>query len=85
MQLLFCAVNLTLPTSNCDCSQSILLVNVYLPTDYGTIVTNNVFRDCLGELGDFISAQPFDNNIIICGNLTLTSLANLIFINSWTS
>ena len=65
----FCAVNLTLPTSNPDCSQSILLVNVYLPTDYGTVVTNNAFLDCLGELDGFISAQPFDN--IICGDFNV--------------
>ena len=63
----FCAA---LPTSNPDSSQSIILVNVYLPTDYGTVVTNNAFLGCLGELDGFISTQPFDN-IIICGNFNV--------------
>ena len=39
-------------------------VNVYLPTDYGTPDSNNVFLECLGDLDGFISTQSFDNIII---------------------
>ena len=39
-----------------------LLINVYLPTDYGTNDSNNAYLESLCE---FISTHPFDN-LIIC-------------------
>ena len=66
----FCALSLAL----CGpCGNSILntlLINVYLPTDYGTSDSNNAFLESLGELDRFISMQSFDN-IIICGDFNV--------------
>ena len=44
-----------------------LLINVYLPTDYGT---NNAYLESLCELEGFISTHPFDN-LIICGDFNV--------------
>ena len=66
----FCAVNLTTHVIDSNQSLCTLLLNVYLPTDYGTLESNDAFLDCLCELDGFISAQSFDN-ILICGDFNV--------------
>ena len=55
----FCAVRLI--DSN---NSTILLINVYMPTDYGTFVSNVEFISCLSEIEAFIDSQSFDSLII---------------------
>ena len=55
----FCAVRLI--DSN---NFIILLINVYMPTDYGTSVSNVEFISCLSEIEAFIDSQSFDSLII---------------------
>ena len=64
----FCAVSLA---SDCTHGGSYhtLIVNMYLPTDYGTHDSNNAFLESLAELDGFISAQSFDN--ILCGDFNV--------------
>ena len=38
-----------------------LLLNVYLPTDYGTLDSCNSFSESLAELEGFISSHSYDN------------------------
>ena len=55
----FCAVRLI------DSSNSIiLLINVYMPTDFGTSLPNVEFISCLSEIEAFIDSQSFDFLII---------------------
>ena len=54
----FCAVYIN---NNCE---SILLINVYLPTDYHTDTSDADFNICLGELSGFIDSQAFDYLLI---------------------
>ena len=55
----FCAVRLI--DSN---NSTILLINVYMPTDYGTSVSNVEFISCLSETEAFIDSMSFDSLII---------------------
>ena len=55
----FCAVRLI--DSN---NSTIPLMNVYMPTDYGTSVSNVEFISCLSEIEAFIDLQSFDSLII---------------------
>ena len=55
----FCAVRLI--DSN---NFTIRLINVYMPTDYGTSVSNVEFISCLSEIEAFIDSQSFDSLII---------------------
>ena len=54
----FCAISLT-----CS-SMSILLICVYLPTNYGTSQSHDFYLEVLGELKGFIDAQVFDKVIV---------------------
>ena len=45
------------------CSQqsvSILIINVYLPTDYGTIESTTTFHETIAELEGFLLTQSYD-------------------------
>ena len=53
----YCAVSLSGLNNN-----SILLVNVYLPTDYGTSSSELEFISCLSEIGAFIDSQSYDSD-----------------------
>ncbi len=56
----FCALKL-IDSDNTE----LLLINVYLPTDYGTSESYSDFLQFLGELEGFIDTQSFDNIAII--------------------
>ena len=60
----FCAVSINLPDLNSNSNHVILLINVYLPTDYGTSDSNNAFLEAVCELEGFIATQSFDNLVI---------------------
>ena len=60
----FCALSLTIGNSLNRSTHCTLLINVYLPTDYGTSDSNNSFLETLSELEGFISSNPYDNVII---------------------
>ena len=62
----FCALSISKHTS----TFITFLINVYLPTDYGTSDSNQAFLDSITELKGFISAQSFDN-LIICGDFNV--------------
>ena len=50
--------------------QSLLLICVYLPTNYGTTQSYDQYLESLGELKGFIDSQVFDN-IIIAGDFNV--------------
>ena len=60
----FCAISLT-----CS-SVSTLLVCVYLPTNYGTSQSHDLYLEVLGELNGFIDTQVFDK-LIIAGDFNV--------------
>ena len=60
----FCAISFT------HSSISILMICVYLPTNYGTSQSHNLYLEVLGELKGFIDTQVFDN-IIIAGDFNV--------------
>ena len=66
----FCALSLTTYSSSNNSIFDTLLINLYLPTDYGTLDSNNAFLESLGKLDGFISTQSFDN-LIICGDFNV--------------
>ena len=66
----FCAILLDTTNPNSSCSSSTLLINVYLPTDYGTLDSNNAFTETLAELDGFLLSHSYDN-IIICGDFNV--------------
>ena len=60
----FCTISFTYS------SISILMICVYLPTNYGTSQSHNLYLEVLGELKGFIDTQVFDN-IIIAGDFNV--------------
>ena len=56
---------------------TILLINVYMPTDFWTSLPNVEFISCLSEIEAFIDLQSFDF-LIIGGDFMLISLVRLI-------
>ena len=60
-----CAISITLNNARDDSSFVILLICVYLPTDYSTVV-HSAFSESLCELHGIISAEHFDNNLLSC-------------------
>ena len=62
----FCAISLRLRDPSTNSFLNTLLINVFLPTNYNTDVSNNSFLESINELDGFISAQSFDN-LLICG------------------
>ena len=60
----FCAISLT-------CSSMLtLLVCVYLPTNYGTSQSHDLYLEVLGELNGFIATQVFDK-LVIAGDFNV--------------
>ena len=56
----FCAVCVTL-SNTCDHSNiNLLLICVYLPTNYGTEYSDALFVEAIGELEGFIQCTSFD-------------------------
>jgi hypothetical protein len=53
----FCALMLNLHNTCSQQSVSILNINVYLPTDYGTIESTTTFRETIAELEGFLLTQ----------------------------
>ena len=62
-----CAISLTLHNflDNSPFFIVILFVCVYLPTDYSTAASHSAFAESLCELEGIISAENFDNIIIV--------------------
>ena len=58
----FCAVRLI--DSN---NSTILLINVYMPTDFGTSLPNVEFISCLSKIEAFIDSQSFNFLIPVIG------------------
>ena len=56
------------------CSQqsaSILIINVYLPTDYGTIESTTTFHETIAELEGFLLTQSYDYIIMPAGDFNV--------------
>ena len=51
-------------------SVSILIINVYLPTDYGTIESTTTFRETIAELEGFLLTQSYDY-VFIAGDFNV--------------
>ena len=49
---------------------SILLICVYLPTNYGSSPSHDLYLEVLGELKGFIEAQVFDK-VIVAGDFNV--------------
>ena len=47
-----------------------LLMCVYLPTNYGTSIADNLFLETLSEIKGFVDSVTF-NNLIIAGNFNV--------------
>ena len=60
----FCSVTINSP------QQSILLICVYLPTNYGTSQSSDQFLESLGELKGFIDTQVYDK-VVIAGDFNV--------------
>ena len=61
----FCAIILDLP-----CGKKLLVISVYLPTDYGMSAGEHSFLHCLNELAGFVSAKRCDY-LLIAGDFTV--------------
>ena len=61
----FCAVIFDLP-----CGKKLLVISVYLPTDYGMSAGVHSFLHCLNELTGFVSAKRCDY-LQIAGDLNV--------------
>ena len=60
----FCALLLTI-----NCVKT-LVINVYLPTNYGNMDSEQLYRESLAELKGFVDSQSFDN-LIIAGDFNV--------------
>ena len=60
-----CTISLTLHNSLDNSPFAILFVCVYLPTDYSNVASHTAFPESIGELDGIISAENFDNIIIV--------------------
>ena len=65
IQNVFCAISITLNNSRDNAPFIILLICVYLPTDVSTAASHSAFSESLCELDGIISAEHFDNIIIV--------------------
>ena len=66
----FCALMLNLLNMCSQQSVSILIINVYLPTDYGTIESTTIFRKTIAELEGFLLTQSYDY-VFIAGDFNV--------------
>ena len=58
----FCAISVTLNDFKKGTNFVLLIICVYLPTDYGSASSDACFTESLGELEGFIQSVSFDNN-----------------------
>ena len=65
-----CAISITLNNAHDNSPFVILLICVYLPTDYSTVASHSAFSESLCELHGIISAEHFDN-VIITGDFNV--------------
>ena len=67
----FCALSV------CFNSFTALILCVYLPTNYGTIHSDNIFRETLAEIRGFLDSCQYDN-VVIAGdfNVDFTQSSN---------
>jgi len=77
----FCALLLKLLNSSNQQIVTILLVNVYLPTNYGSDESTTTFRETIAELEGFLLTQMYDY-VIIAGVLTLILLKSALIVLS---
>ena len=66
----FCALLLELLNSFNQQTVSILIVNVYLPTDYSSVESVLTFQETIAELEGFLLTQKFDH-VIIAGDFNV--------------
>ena len=66
----FCALLLKLLNSSNQQIVNILLVNVYLPTNYGSDESTTTFRETIAELEGFLLSQMYDY-VIIAGDFNV--------------
>lgn len=66
----FCAVTLSSINPVTNCTFNTLIINAYLPTDYGTPDSNNAYIEAVTELDGFLLSQSYDN-LLICGDLNV--------------
>ena len=57
----FCALSLAWCGPRGNCILNTVLINVYLPTEFGTSDSNNAFLESLGELDRFISKPSYNH------------------------
>lgn len=65
-----CALMLNLFNTCSQQSVSFLIINVYLPSDYGTIESTTTFCESIAELEGFLLTQSYDY-IIITGDFNV--------------
>ena len=68
----FCALLLKLLNSSHQRIVSILIVNVYLPTNYGSDESTSTFRETVAELEGFLLSLTYDH-VITAGDILLKS------------
>ena len=66
----FCAISITFNSTSVKSSFVVLLVCVYLPTDYCNTTSQSAFSESLCELDGLLSAEHFDS-IIIAGDFNV--------------
>lgn len=72
----FCAITITIN------SWTTLVINVYMPTNYGTAHSHNSFVETLGELRGTIESHSFDK-IVIAGDFNVDMLRSSDFRDSF--
>ncbi len=74
----FCAITIT---THC---WTVLLLNVYMPTNYGTAHSHNTYLETLGELKGIIESHSFDK-IVIAGDFNVDMIRPSVFRDSLLS
>ena len=64
----FCALLLNIAYSTHR--KSVIVINVYLPTNYGSDGSTTTFRETIAELEDFLLTQKYDH-VIIAGDFNV--------------
>ena len=73
----FCALLLKLLNSSSQQIISILIVNVYLPTNYSSDELTTTFRETIAELEGFLLTQTCDH-VIIAGDINVDLLKSAL-------
>ena len=66
----FCVVSLLSTNAISNYTFNTLIINAYLPTDYGTPDSNNALIEAVSELEGFLMCQSYDN-LLVCGDLNV--------------